>query len=325
MLIDRFFRVAEKLRLSVTDKCNYRCVFCMPSTPEFADESELMTLDEIKRVLTIFRRLGVKEVKLTGGEPLLRNDVLHIVSFASELFDEVSMTTNGYYLERLAADLRKRGLKRVNISLHSLKPDKYRQITGIDGLKRALEGIEAAKNAGFEEIKVNVTLIRRLNDDEIFDYLEFSRSTGVTVRFLEYEPFDGNWGWRPERVVSSGEVLRRISSRYRLSPIARGAHSTTKYYFIDEIGVKFGVISSVTEPFCSDCNRVRVTADGVFLPCMYSLSGPNLKNMIREGKSDEEIISSIKQAYFNKFEGVIKYVKENAMPEAVKPMYKLGG
>ncbi len=323
MLIDKLSRIAEKLRLSVTDRCNYRCIFCMPNNPIFESENEILKLDEIKRILTIFNDLGIKELKLTGGEPLLREDLQQIVNFASELF-EVSLTTNGYFLLEKASSLSSSGLKRVNVSLHSLKEDRYYRITGMRGLEKVLKGLEVAKQQ-FEQVKINVTLIRGVNEDEIFDFIDFSRRTGYTVRFLEYEPFDGNGGWSLNKVVSAGDVLRIVSSKFTLKPVDRSPHSTSRYFEIKENGVKFGVISSVSQPFCSDCNRVRITSEGIFLPCMYSMKGLNIKEMIRQRRSDEEIKEAIKDIYSNKFEGIIKYVRENKIPEKVIPMYKLGG
>jgi len=325
MLVDRFSRIAEKLRLSVTDRCNYRCIFCMPNNPDFIREDEILKLDEIERIISIFNGLGIKELKLTGGEPLLREDLDKIVNYASGFFDEVSLTTNGYLLLEKAASLRKSGLKRVNVSLHSLKDERYRRITGVRGLEKVLKGLEEAKQQGFEAIKVNVTLIKGLNDDEIFDFIDFSRNTGLTVRFLEYEPFDGNGGWSPNKVVTAGDVIKIVSGKYSLMPVERSKHSTSMYFMIKENGVKFGIIPSISQPFCTDCNRVRVTSEGIFLPCMYSLKGVNIRDMIREGKSDEEIKDAIKASYSNKFEGIIKYVREYKIPEKVIPMYKLGG
>jgi cyclic pyranopterin phosphate synthase len=325
MLIDSFSRIAEKLRLSVTDRCNYRCIFCMPSNPSFIKENEILKLDEIKRIISIFNDLGIKELKLTGGEPLLREDLDKIVKYASEFFNEISLTTNGYLLLEKAASLRKNGLNRLNVSIHSLKEERYRRITGINGLEKVLKGLEEAKQHGFEAIKINVTLIKGLNDDEIFNFIDFSRNTGFTVRFLEYEPFDGNGGWSPNKVVTAGDVIRTVSKKYSLMPLERSKHSTSMYFMIKENGVKFGVIPSISQPFCTDCNRIRVTSEGIFLPCMYSLKGVNIRDMIREGKSDEEIKDAIKASYSNKFEGIIKYVREYKIPEKVIPMYKLGG
>ncbi|MDP8022924.1 MAG: GTP 3',8-cyclase MoaA [Conexivisphaerales archaeon] len=323
MLVDRFSRIAEKLRLSVTDRCNYRCVFCMPSNPDFVKEEDVLKLDEIYRIGLIFKDFGIKELKLTGGEPLLREDLQRIVSFASQLY-EVSLTTNGYMLLEKAPSLSSNGLRRVNVSLHSLKEDRYYKITGTRGLEKVLRGLEVAKEQ-FEQIKINVTLIKGLNEDEIFDFIDFSRKTGYTVRFLEYEPFDGNGGWSPSKVVTAGDVIKVVSKKYNIKPLDRSPHSTSTYFEIKEYGVKFGVIPSVSQPFCTDCNRVRVTSEGVFLPCMYSLKGLNIKEMMRQGRNDEEIKEAIKDVYKNKFEGIIKYVKQNKIPERVIPMYKLGG
>ena len=325
MLLDKFGRIAEKLRLSVTDRCNYRCIFCMPNNPEFYREDDILSLDEIYRVFNIFKDLGINELKLTGGEPLLRPDLEKIVRYASQIFREVSLTTNGYYLKEKAKALKQSGLKRINVSLHSLKRDKYYKITGVDGLFKVLEGLSEAKILGFDEIKINVTLIRGLNEDEIFDFLDFSKRTGFTVRFLEYEPFDGNGGWSTSKVFTTAEVLKTISTRYSIKRLDRSPHSTAEYYYIKDLDLKFGAISSISAPFCKDCNRVRVTANGEFLPCMYSVKGVNLKRLMREGKSDDEIKNAIINSYKDKFEGVISLVRENKIPNNVMPMFKLGG
>ncbi len=245
------------------------------------------------------------------------------MNYASELY-EVSLTTNGYLLLEKAASLSSNGLKRINVSLHSLRKDRYFRITGINGLEKVLRGLEEAKQQ-FEQVKVNVTLIKGLNEDEIFDFINFSRNKGCTVRFLEYEPFDGNGGWSPSKVVTAGDVLKTISQKYSIKPLDRSPHSTSRYFEIKENGIKFGVIPSVSQPFCTDCNRVRITSEGVFLPCMYSLKGLNIKDMMRHGKNDYEIKEAVKDVYNNKFEGIIKYVKEDKIPERVIPMYKLGG
>jgi len=328
-LIDRFGRVARKLRISVTDRCNFRCSFCMPRNPVWLDRSELLTFEEIGRVARIFARMGVSKVRLTGGEPLMRRGIERLVEILSSIegIESVSMTTNGYLLEEMAERLKRAGLSGVTVSLHSLKPERYEQIVGVPGVfEKVVRGIRRAIEVGLSPVKVNVVITRGCNDDEVLDFAELARRTGISVRFIEYMPFDGERLWRPDLVVSGDEIVRTIQERYALVPLEREPGSTSvNYRFADGAPGTIGVITSMTRPFCSDCDRVRLKADGKLVPCMFSTAEYDLKPLLRGGATDEEIESFIRSAFWNKFEGVESLLRQHRVPSHVRPMYTFGG
>ncbi|MGC8661807.1 MAG: GTP 3',8-cyclase MoaA [Nitrososphaeria archaeon] len=324
MLSDTYGRTMTKLRLSVTDECNYRCVFCMPTNPKFFKKEELLTVPEIDRLVKLFSSMGVDEVKLTGGEPLARKDLPQIIQVIHAHVKTISMTTNGYYLSSKLTELQKSGLSRLNVSVHSLNENKYRKITGGGNLKAAMDGINAAIKLGLAPIKINMTVMRGFNDDEILDFVDFGLRTGIIVRFLEYEPFNGREAWTSSEFVNAREILGKISTKYQLAQSPREMHSTSIYYSVNGSG-KIGIIPSVSAPFCQDCNRLRVTADGKLVPCMYSHYEIDLKKPLRSGLEDNEIKNIIKGAVNGKFRGVIEYIEKNDLPSYIRSMYKLGG
>jgi cyclic pyranopterin phosphate synthase len=328
-LVDRFGRVARKLRISVTDRCNFRCNFCMPRNPIWLDRKELLTFDEITRLARIFARMGVTKIKLTGGEPLVRRGVEKLVAMLAKVegIESVSMTTNGYFLEEMAAKLKEAGLKGVTVSLHSLKPERYEEIVGVRGVfEKVVRGIRRAIDVGLWPVKVNVVITRGCNDDEILDFAELARKTGISVRFIEYMPFDGERLWRPELVVSGEEILRAIEEKYELVPLEREPGSTSlNFRFADGAPGTIGVITSITRPFCSDCDRVRLTADGKLVPCLFSKVEYDLKPLVRGGASDEEIEAFIRSAFWNKFEGVESLLRMQKIPSHIRAMYAIGG
>jgi len=328
-LVDRFGRVARKLRISVTDRCNFRCNFCMPRNPIWLDRKELLTFDEITRLARIFARMGVTKIRLTGGEPLVRRGVEKLVAMLAKVegIESVSMTTNGYFLEEMAAKLKEAGLKGVTVSLHSLKPERYEEIIGVRGVfEKVVRGIRRAIDVGLWPVKVNVVVTRGCNDDEILDFAELARRTGISVRFIEYMPFDGERLWRPELVVSGEEILRAIEERYELVPLEREPGSTSlNFRFADGAPGTIGVITSITRPFCSDCDRVRLTADGKLVPCLFSKVEYDLKPLVRGGASDEEIEAFIRSAFWNKFEGVESLLRKQKIPSHIRAMYTIGG
>ncbi|MCL4343453.1 MAG: GTP 3',8-cyclase MoaA [Nitrososphaerota archaeon] len=324
MLNDTYGRTMTKLRLSVTDECNYRCIFCMPANPKFFKKEELLTVPEIDRLVKLFSSMGVDEVKLTGGEPLARNDLPSIIEAVHAHVKAISMTTNGYYLARRLPELQKSGLSRLNVSVHSLNENKYRKITGGGNLKVAMDGINTAIDLGMVPLKVNMTVMRGFNDDEILDFVDFGLKRGIIVRFLEYEPFNGREAWASSEFVSAKEILDKISAKYRLTHSLRELHSTSTYYDVNGSG-KIGIIPSVSAPFCQDCNRLRVTADGKLVPCMYSHFEVDLKKPLESGLDDDKIKEIIKGAVNGKFRGVIEYIEKNDLPSYIRSMYKLGG
>jgi len=327
-LADGYGRVARKLRLSVTDRCNFRCSFCMPREPSWLPSKEIMSTGEIARVVRILASMGVTRVRLTGGEPLVRPDIEEIVRAIASTkgVEGVAMTTNGFHLARLAKRLALAGLRSVTVSLHSLKPERFEGIVGVKGVfERVLEGIEEALRAGLK-VKVNVVVVRGCNDDELVNFAELARMSGLTVRFIEFMPFDGERLWSPARVVPAAEILETLTSRYRLRAKPREEGSTARYYGFEDTQVgEIGVISSVTEPFCFDCDRVRVTADGKLVPCLFSRDEYDLKPLLDSGASDDEVAAFIRAAFKRKFRGVETLLRSAGVPYHVRPMYTLGG
>jgi cyclic pyranopterin phosphate synthase len=273
--------------------------------------------------------MGVTKIRLTGGEPLVRRGVEELVAMLAKVegIESVSMTTNGYFLEEMAAKLKEAGLKGVTVSLHSLKPERYEEIVGVRGVfEKVVRGIRRAIDVGLWPVKVNVVVTRGCNDDEILDFAELARRTGISVRFIEYMPFDGERLWRPELVVSGEEILRAIEERYELVPLEREPGSTSlNFRFADGAPGTIGVITSITRPFCSDCDRVRLTADGKLVPCLFSKVEYDLKPLVRGGASDEEIEAFIRSAFWNKFEGVESLLRMQKIPSHIRAMYTIGG
>ncbi len=328
-LEDRFGRVARKFRISVTDRCNFRCNFCMPIKPVWLPKSEILTYEEIVRIARILAKMGVTKIRLSGGEPLMRRDIDKLISMLRQIPDikTIAVTTNGFYLTEMARRLKEAGLDSVTISLHSLKPERFDEIVGKQGVfERVMEGLRVAQELGFDAIKINVVIVRGCNDDEILDFAELARKTGLTVRFIEYMPFDGRKFWQPELLVPGEEIVRTIETLYPLVPLLREQGSTAQIYrFADGIGGNIGIITSMTAPFCSDCDRIRMTADGKIIPCMFGKDEYDVKSLLRGGASDDEIASFIRHAFWNKFAGVETLLKENQIVTHVRPMYKLGG
>ena len=326
-LADSFGRIVGKLRISVTDRCNFRCQFCMPKTPVWLPRNEVLTFEEIHRVVSLFAKHDVKKVRLSGGEPLMRKDIENLVEMLSQVhgIPSISMTTNGYLLAEKGRALRRAGLKGITVSLHSLKPKRFSEITGGGPFERVLAGIKAAKQYGFAPLKINAVIIRGCNDDEIVDLASLATSGDVMVRFIEYMPFDGQRMWDMEKVVSGKEIIERVRSVYELVPLPREHGSTTKIYgFADGVG-KIGIITSITQPFCSDCDRIRLSADGKIVPCLFDKMGYDLRPMLRGSASDQEIFDFIRYAVSRKAAGVETLLKQFHSLEHVRPMHTIGG
>jgi cyclic pyranopterin phosphate synthase len=326
-LVDSFGRVARKLRLSITDKCNFRCNFCMPETPEWLPNEKVLTFEEITRVVEILSRFGVGRVRISGGEPLVRNDVEKLIQKlrAIQAIKKIGITTNGFFLKEKAKALYEAGLDSVTVSLHSLRPDRFAFVTQRDAHGRVVEGIAAAKEAGFENVKVNSVIVRGYNDDEILDFASMAYEQGLNVRFIEYMPFDGKKTWAMEKVVSGAEMLARIRSVYRVIPLEREAGSTAiNYKFADSSG-EVGIITSMTKPFCSDCDRLRLTADGKLIPCLFDTHEYDISGMLRSQASDLEIGNFLKKTVKLKAPGVESLLKNDIELHHIRPMYKTGG
>ncbi|MEM4197944.1 MAG: GTP 3',8-cyclase MoaA [Candidatus Caldarchaeum sp.] len=327
-LVDGFGRAARKLRLSVTDRCNFRCDFCMPLHPVWIPHSEILTYEEIARVVKILASMGVSKVRMSGGEPLMRRDVEKVVRLVKNVpgVESVSMTTNGYFLAEKAESLKQAGLDSVTVSLHSLKPERFEQIVGQrEVFSRVMEGLRKAREVGLKPVKINCVITRGCNDDEILDFVELGRQTGMVIRFIEYMPFDGRHTWSSDRLVSGREIIAKIEERYSLVKLPREAGSTSVAYRLVDGSGEVNVITSMTQPFCGDCDRIRLSADGKIVPCLFSRDEYDVKKLVRGGASDEEIAEFIRSAFRRKFAGVETMIKSGRVSPLIRPMHTIGG
>jgi len=294
-LVDGFGRQVRDLRISITDRCNFRCGYCMPEEGMvWQPRDELLAYEEIERVARVcVERWGFEAVRITGGEPTVRAHLPLLVSKLAALGVDLAMTTNGASLGLLAADLHAAGMRRINISLDSLRRERFLAITRRDSLDRVLDGIDAAVAAGFDPVKINVVLMRGVNDDEVVDLARFGRERGVVVRFIEFMPLDAQGEWTSARVVPSAEVVRAISDVWPLEPAdVRGSAPAERWRYVDG-GGEIGVISSVTQSFCGSCDRVRLTADGQFRNCLFAVDEIDLRAILRGGGSDDDLATAM--------------------------------
>lgn len=303
-LVDTFGRVHRDLRIAVTDRCNFRCQYCMTEEGMvWMPREEILTFEEIERLASIMvKRYGVDSIRLTGGEPTVRAHLPRLVKKLAALGVDLAMTTNGATLRLVAHDLRSAGLRRVNISLDSLRHDRFIELTRRDDLDRVLDGIDAAIEAGFEPVKINAVLMRGINDDEIVDFARFGREKGVVVRFIEFMPLDADEMWGPDRVVPLAEVVETINDAFPIEAIQRTSAPATRYRYVDG-GGEIGVIATVTEKFCDTCDRIRLTADGQFRNCLFAVSDYNVRDAMRAGASDDEIAAILEGAVHDKWAG----------------------
>ncbi len=299
-LIDTFGRVHTDLRISVTDRCNFRCAYCMPEEGmDWLDRKDILSFEEIERVARVLvEQAGVRSIRLTGGEPTVRARLPILVEKLAALGTDLSMTTNGATLPLVAADLRAAGLERLNVSLDTLDRQRFIDLTRRDELPRVMEGIQAAVDAGFHPVKVNAVLMNGINHDEVVDFLRMGRNMGVTIRFIEFMPLDAQGEWTEARVVSQAEVLAAASEVFTFEPIERGTSPAERFRYagsdaIDGPGGEFGVIASVSEPFCSSCDRMRLTADGQLRNCLFALDHVDLRPLLRDGGSDADLVKAV--------------------------------
>ena len=293
MLRDTLHRPVKDLRISVTDRCNYRCTYCMPLDEYvWIERGQILSYEEMARLARLFVELGVEKIRVTGGEPLVRKDLDRLVAQLAAIagVKDLCLTTNGSLLVEQAEALLAAGLRRLNVSLDSLRPERFRRITQRGDLQKVLDGLTLARRLGFDPVKINAVIERGVNDDEILDLAEFARQHGFAVRFIEYMDVGNVNQWRSDKLVSKAEILRVVASRYPLKEVGRadGAAPSVDYAFADG-GGDLGVIASVTEPFCSSCTRARLTADGKLVTCLFSAGGHDLKGLLRAGASDEEV------------------------------------
>ncbi|MGZ4676050.1 MAG: GTP 3',8-cyclase MoaA [Acidimicrobiia bacterium] len=306
-LIDPFARRVRDLRLSVTDRCNFRCTYCMPEDGlRWLDRSDLLTYEELSRIARVcVERWDFDGIRVTGGEPTIRAELPRLFEMLAPLGVDLAMTTNGVKLPELAGRLRDAGLRRVNVSLDSLRRETFLALTRRDELDRTIAGIDAALAVGFDPVKINAVVIRGVNDDEIVDLAAFGRDRGVGVRFIEFMPLDAPGAWQMDQVVPATEILERIDAVFPLeSTHADLAHvePAARYRYRDGVG-DVGVIASVTEPFCGSCDRVRVTAEGKFRTCLFALDETDLRAVMRDGGTDDELAAAIAGAVGTKWAG----------------------
>jgi len=326
-LRDAFGRYADNLRISVTDRCNFRCRYCMPEEGmQWMEKNELLTFEEIDRLVHIFARLGIRKIRLTGGEPLMRKELHLLVEKLARIpgIQDIALTTNGYFLAEQAFALVKAGLRRVNVSMDSLDSQTFSEMVRRDYLRNVWEGLEAMEKLPVRPIKINVVLVRGLNDHEIERFAMLARTKPFIVRFIEFMPIGAGDNWSPGKVVPTREIIDRINTLgRRLLPVERHAgQPADRYRFEDGLG-EIGFISSVSEPFCSNCNRVRLTSDGKLRTCLFSLHETDLKGLLRNHTPDERIGNVITEAVWAKEEGHL--INRPGFVRPDRTMSRIGG
>ena len=325
-LVDQFHRVATNLRVSVTDVCNLRCLYCMPEEMDFAETDQIMTFEEIIRLVNIAVGLGVNKVRLTGGEPLVRRGLASLIEqlLAVPGLSDVSLTTNGVSLERQAQALYDVGLKRINVSLDALSESKFAEITRRNLLGKVLAGLDKARQIGFEPIKINAVPMRGFSEDEVLELVSFARNNGYEMRFIEFMPLDADDIWAKDIFVPNSELKKRINETFPLkNENGRDLHQTAQNYHFQDGKGKVGFISSVSEPFCGDCNRVRLTADGKFRNCLFALEEKDILTPLRNGASDQHIEKLMKESVSSKAIGHM--INSNQYTKPDRNMSMIGG
>ena len=304
-LVDSYGRVHRDLRVSITDRCNFRCRYCMPTEGMvWQTRDEILTFEEIERVVRVaVQRFGVRSVRLTGGEPTVRAHLPVLIARLAALGVDLALTTNGASLSLLAEDLAAAGLSRINVSLDSLRPDRFAAITGRDGLDRVLEGIGAAVSVGLAPVKINMVVMAGVNDDEVVDMAEFGRRQGVEVRFIEFMPLDAQQAWASSDVVAAADIVAAIDAVFPLEGEPRTSSAPAQRWRYRDGGGSIGVIPTVTESFCTTCDRVRLTADGQFRTCLFATDEYDLRGFMRGGASDDELASVMTSAVSRKWAG----------------------
>ena len=324
LLVDSYHRVLRDLRVSVTDRCNFRCMYCLPETEaaqnfyrgrwatlpasapivhQWQPRANILSFEEIERAVRVAVDLGIEKVRLTGGEPLLRQQLENLVERLAKIegIEDLALTTNGFLFQQKGRALRDAGLRRISFSLDSLDRENFKRITGRDGLQEVLSSIELAQQLGLNPVKVNAVIIRGINDQEIEALAEFGRDRGLSLRFIEFMPLDSARAWQKEMVMTGAEILQRIRARFELRPIAPDNPSSTskRWGFADGRG-EIGVIAPVSEPFCGHCNRIRLTADGKVRTCLFSVTEHDLRSRLRNGASDEGITEWLREIAWQK-------------------------
>ena len=306
MLRDNYNRIIRDLRISLTDRCNFRCFYCLPNgEPPLARRETILTFEEIAYLSEIFVSLGVEKIRLTGGEPMLRRNIESLITKLSTLkpqLKDLALTTNGFDIPRKADVLKEAGLDRMTISLDTLDTKRFREITGVDNLEEVFEAIEAARRHGFDPVKINAVVVRDVNDDELVDFARFARNNDVEMRFIEYMPLDSGHEWDRGKVVAGREIFAKIDAVYPLvlKDATRGSETAWKYKFADGKPGGIGIIAPVTEMFCGQCSRIRLTSDGQIRTCLFSSVEHNLRDYLRSGATRSELIEFIKHVTLKK-------------------------
>ena len=351
-LKDSYHRPIRDLRVSLTDRCNFRCFYCLPhGEPPIAPKEQMLSYEEIEYVCDIFVELGIEKIRLTGGEPMMRRDIETIIGKLAKLkaplsdqlqfvdlpahnklkfaghrgLIDLALTTNGYFLPDRAQGLKDAGLDRITISLDSLKREVFKEMTGVDVLDRVMEGIAAAKSAGLDPIKINAVIVRGHNEDEVADFAAFAREHDVKMRFIEFMPLDSGHDWSSADVVSGREIRARIEERFPLTPldVARGSETSSRYGFADGAPGEIGIIAPVTEAFCGACSRIRLTSDGQIRTCLFSTVEYSLRDVVRDGASRAEIIDFIRSVVMKKEPR--HYINEPGFVAPSRSMSFIGG
>jgi GTP 3',8-cyclase len=326
-LVDGHGRPIGDVRISVTDRCNFRCQYCMPAEGlPWLERSALLSYEEIERLVRLLAAMGVRDVRLTGGEPLVRKELWRLVEQLSAIEDveDLSLTTNGYLLARQVDDLVRAGLRRVNVSLDSLSRDRFYQLTRRDSMAQVLEGLEAAQqHPELRPIKVNVVALKDFTEDEVLRFAEFARQHPYEVRFIEFMPLDADRSWTRDKVLPNAEIVSMIDAVYPLEAVGRERHGTARRYRFADGNGEMGFISPVSEPFCGDCNRIRLTAEGQLRTCLFSMNETELRSPLRDGATDAELEELVRDAVWRK--ELKHHVNDPGFVQPARSMSRIGG
>ncbi|TLX91445.1 MAG: GTP 3',8-cyclase MoaA [Thaumarchaeota archaeon] len=327
-LLDKYGRIAKKLRISVTDRCNMRCIYCMPTNNvKWLNDTEILSFTEIVRLTRILVKLGIEKIRITGGEPLVRPGLQNLIGSISMItgIKRIDLSTNGLLLQDKVDQLSSSGLVGVNISLDSFKEDKFKMMSGVSGVDKVINSIHDASEAGLN-VKINTVIIRGWNDDEIVDFAMFARESGLTVRFIEFMPLDGSGIWKPDLVFSKREMIQRINMKVgEIVPMNNESSEPARLFSFSDGTGSIGFIPSITEPFCSQCDRIRITSDGRFLTCLFENPGYDLKTLLRNEVSDQVISRFILESLNKKPEGIIRLIRNNDLRPKLNLMHTIGG
>ena len=324
-LVDGHGRHIGDVRISVTDRCNFRCQYCMPAEGlPWLDRAEVLSYEEIARVTRVLAAMGVRSVRLTGGEPLARRDLPTLIEMLAPLVEDLSLTTNGYLLRRHVGALVAAGLRRINVSLDALAPDRFFELTRRDALAEVLDGLEAAEeHPELRPIKVNVVAIRGFTEDEVLRFAALARRKPYEVRFIEFMPLDADHAWDRSKVLPNDEVRAIVESEHELVPLGRAAHATARRYAFADGSGTLAFVSPVSHPFCADCDRIRLTADGKLRTCLFSLTETDLRAPLRDGASDAELERVVRDAVWRK--ELKHHINEPGFVQPARTMSQIGG